>query len=234
MPAALTEILHRRDIWRGNRRALGGPAAVASGWAGLDAELPGGGWERGAVSELVLEAPGSGELRLLLPALARLTREGKSVALVAPPFLPYAPAWQGAGVELSRLVWIQPATARERLWAFEQSLREPACGAVLAWFDGALADAACRRLQLAAAAGGGLGFLLRQGAAPGLATPFHLRLGVAAAPEGTLLRILKRQGYPLASTILLANPEANRVVVGATPARAVPGRVPARPRSVGA
>src|SRR3546814_16266704 len=61
-----------------------------------------------------------------------MTRAGAVVAVVAPPYLPYAPAWQAAGVDL-RYIEIIDADARNALWAFEQCLRSAACGAVLGW-----------------------------------------------------------------------------------------------------
>src|SRR3546814_20319793 len=77
-----------------------------------------------------------------------MTRAGAVVAVVAPPYLPYAPAWQAAGVDLRHLEIID-ADARNALWAFEQCLRSAACGAVLGWPLHADAQA-LRRLQVAA------------------------------------------------------------------------------------
>jgi protein ImuA len=53
-------------------------AVLASGHAALDAQLPGGGWPVGALTELLLPHPGVGELRLLAPALAALQRQQRS------------------------------------------------------------------------------------------------------------------------------------------------------------
>ena len=47
----------------------------ASGFAALDAELPGGGWPRRVLSELLLPHPGVGEIRLLAPALVAVAAE---------------------------------------------------------------------------------------------------------------------------------------------------------------
>src|SRR3546814_1781188 len=88
-----------------------------------------------------------------------MTRAGAVVAVVAPPYLPYAPAWQAAGVDL-RYIEIIDADARNALWAFEQCLRSAACGAVLGWPLHADAQA-LRRLQVAADGGDCLGFAFR-------------------------------------------------------------------------
>ncbi len=57
-------------LWRASQIG-GAPGRVtASGFDTLDAELPGGGWPHGVLTELLLARPGVGELRLLAPALA--------------------------------------------------------------------------------------------------------------------------------------------------------------------
>ncbi|MBI2379709.1 MAG: translesion DNA synthesis-associated protein ImuA [Gammaproteobacteria bacterium] len=234
MSTALNTLLQHRELWRANRLSQTGPATLPSGWPALDAELPGGGWPLAALTELRLDQAGVGELGLLLPALARLGREGRRIVLVAPPHIPYAPAWQAAGVVLSRVLWLSPTTSRERLWALEQSLREPSCAAVLGWWTGPLPDVQCRRLQLAANAGGGLGFLLRTGMTASAASPLHLRLGLEATPGGLTLRLLKRQGLPPARPLFLnyREEESGHALVSPVPARPAPGRPVARPRPV--
>jgi protein ImuA len=117
----------QRQMWRGD--ALGSTArgSISSGHAALDRELPGGGWPRAALTELLLAQPGSGELRLLAPVLAAQTaRAGRHVLLIAPPYIPYAPALAAWGVALERLIWIAGAGAdrqgADALWAAEQAL----------------------------------------------------------------------------------------------------------------
>ena len=68
--AALTDpqALHPA-LWhaRGALAPRGG--VLSSGFAALDAELPGGGWPAGSLTELLLGSPGLGEWRLLAPVL---------------------------------------------------------------------------------------------------------------------------------------------------------------------
>ena len=155
----LDTVLQRADVWRGGR--LGATAdAVASGFAELDTVLPGGGWPRGALTEILMPQHGIGALRLLVPALARLSRDERWVCWVAPPYIPYAPALVGAGIDLSRVLLVHPGAQQDGLWAVEQSLRSGTCSAVLAWPT--LDDrTALRRLQLAAEAGDALGQLAK-------------------------------------------------------------------------
>jgi protein ImuA len=54
-------------LWRAQQLAARSRRCCASGHAALDAQLPGGGWPVGALTELLLPHPGVGELRLLAP-----------------------------------------------------------------------------------------------------------------------------------------------------------------------
>ena len=100
---ALDTLLAARTLWHAGRSAAIAADGEPTGHAALDALLPQGGWPRRALTELLLPADGVGELALLLPTLARLTQAGSAVAVIAPPYIPYAPAWQAAGVDLALL-----------------------------------------------------------------------------------------------------------------------------------
>lgn len=172
--ASLDQLLATRALWQAGRSTATPASGESTGHPALDALLPQGGWPRGALTELLLPADGVGELALLLPTLARMTQAGTRVVVVAPPYLPYAPAWQTAGIALQALSVVD-AAPRDALWAFEQCLRSGACGAVLGW--PAQADArALRRLQVAADSGGCLGFALRDRRHAGNPSPAALRL----------------------------------------------------------
>jgi cell division inhibitor SulA/protein ImuA len=196
-------------------------ASVPTGFAALDAELPGGGWPTGCLTECLPAHEGIGELRLLGLALARLSRAGKRLAWIAPPHLPYAPALDAAGIALPQLLIIKAATARDALWATEQALASSACGAVLAW-PGAVKYAELRRLQLAAEKAHALAVLFRPLRAAGEASPAALRLGLDTAAGGLAVRILKRRGAVCERPVV--------VDLGAPRAvdRAVPAQPPAR------
>lgn len=188
---ALDALLAERRLWKGTATPAG-HSAPSTGHAALDALLPGGGWPQAALSEVLVDAPGRGELQLLWPTLVRLSRASEPVVLVAPPDIPYAPAWQAAGMDLRGLHWVQ-AQDQEALWAVEQCLRAGCCGAVLCWPQPRLLhDRALRRLQMAAEQGRSLAFVWRP---PGMAaqpSPAALRLLLQARPAR--LRILKCRG----------------------------------------
>ena len=170
----LDELLAARTVWRAGRGGAPRHDGEPTGHAALDALLPTAGWPRKALTELLLPADGIGEIALLLPTLARLTRAGERVALIAPPYIPYAPAWQGRGVDLAQLEVVD-AAPRDALWAFEQCLRSGACAAVLGWPQAA-DERALRRLQVAADSGDCCGFALREARYAVNASPAALRL----------------------------------------------------------
>lgn len=164
-----------------------------SGFAALDALLPGGGWPLGAVTELMPESAGIGELSLVMPALAYLTRADRYLAWIAPPYLPYPPALIQQGLQLERLLIIQTRDEAEALWAAEQALRCPSFGAVLAW-PTAIDERRVRRLQLAAETGGSCALLYRPESAAQLSSPAALRLKLKAVDRGTRVEIHKARG----------------------------------------
>src|SRR5690554_2484250 len=96
---AIDALLDQRRIWRG-RPAPPPAGRQPTGQGALDAALPAAGWPEAALTELLIPADGVGELRLLWPTLARLSRAGEQVVVVAPPYEPFASAWQVAGGDL--------------------------------------------------------------------------------------------------------------------------------------
>jgi hypothetical protein len=126
----LARLLEHPAIWRG--RSAARLEVLPSGFAALDERLPGGGWPRSGLIEILIARFGSGELYLLLPALAALTRAtgARWCVWVAPPLMPFAPALATAGLALDRIAVVGGARP---LWAFEQVLGSGACDAALAW-----------------------------------------------------------------------------------------------------
>jgi hypothetical protein len=198
---ALATVLRNPAIWRGGDCAPE-PAAVPTGFAALDAALPGRGWPAAALTEILLEREGIGEIRLALPALARLARERRDIVWIAPPHRPYAPALAAAGLDLARLYIVRCATPQDMLWAYEQALRAPECGAAFAWL--ATADPRpLRRLAVAAREGRTLGVLWRRPGQHAQAIAAPLRLALAPHEGQLAIRVLKRRGAELPQPVLL-------------------------------
>ena len=194
-------ILQQHSVWRGASFAR--PAeVVATGYDALDRQLPGGGWPRAALTEILGEQKGIGELQLLMPALAALSTAGKRVAWLAPPHLPYAPALAAAGVDLAHLAVVRAPGRRDALWAAEQVLRSGTCRALLAWFHRCTYPE-LQRLATAAESGGAFVALFRPLQAEREPSPACLRLAVEAATGGLGLRIFKRRGPPASGPLLV-------------------------------
>ena len=87
---------------------------------------------------------------------------------------PYAPALAAAGLDLARLVVVRGCSAAEALWAYEQALRAPECGAAFGWMQ-------CARGSRTAPAAGGRARRPHVGRAVAQARPARERHGGAAA-----------------------------------------------------
>jgi len=210
-PQQLAELLAHPSVWRGRSRAA--LETFSTGFAALDAGLPGGGWPRHGLIEILTPRPGVGELYLLLPALAALSRAmpARWCTWISPPHEPFAPALEAHSVALERMLLVRtlssPSGARNSqrrrgegdmsLWALEQALRSGACEIALAWLPRA-SPRAIRRLQLAAEQGRALGVLYRSQRFAHVASPAMLRvlLDPIAEPgrQGARLQLLKSRG----------------------------------------
>jgi len=198
---ALEEILRRQPVWRGAPSKAEIPA-VSTGYLALDDQLPGRGWPVGALTELLTDAKGAGELQLLVPALGALSWAGKRIVWLAPPHLPYAPALAAAGIDLAQLAFIEAPARRDALWAAEQVLRARCCHGFVAWLRHARYDE-LRRLAVAAEGSPACVMIFRPREAFAESSPAALRL--ALEPQGEVLnaRILKRRGAPATAPIHL-------------------------------
>ncbi len=199
--STLAALLAHPAIWRGDDCAPE-TAVLPSGFAALDAVLPGRGWPQAALTELLLEREGIGELRLTLPALVQVQAGRRDVVWIAPPHRPYAPALAAAGLDLARLFIVRCKDAKEALWAFEQALRAPECGAAFAWLP-MHDERVLRRLQVAARDGRTWGVLWRRPGQRGSATAAPLRLALAPREGRLAVRVLKRRGAELARPVLV-------------------------------
>ena len=216
---SVDELTLHPGIWRGR----GGHAAcptLPTGFAELDRYLPGGGWPRDALTEIVPDRYGIGELSLLMPALALLSvgtgHPGHWIVWVDPPFIPYAPALERSGIELDRLLLVHTSAhgkdapekdcsgneaGNNALWAVEQALRSGACAAVLAWLESAN-DRTLRRLQLAAEENACWTVLFRPDATLRRSSPAALRLKLSAADALTRVEVIKCRGTRPGTVVL--------------------------------
>jgi len=225
MSVSVEQLLQQNSarLWRaretGSSAAAVAPAGLPTGYAALDRCLPGAGWPRQGLIEILSDQRGIGELRLLLPALAALCRDesaaddvyppprpglvgsamplqdrgsGGWIAWVSPPYRPYAPSLAAWGIDVGRMLVVNGAGATE--WAMDQALRSESCSAVLGWTN-PRDPHALRRLQLAAEASRSLAVLYRPLQAGLTPSPAVLRLALlGGGSEGLQVRIVKSRG----------------------------------------
>jgi hypothetical protein len=212
----LARLLEHPAIWRGRsaaRTAASGGQAIPTGFGALDDCLPGRGWPRTGLMEILVPRFGVGELYLLLPALAALTRRpaARWCLWVAPPLEPFAPALVAHGMVLERVLIARAPVSHGSMqtrsngsppqaqgsaayhWAFEQSLGSGACDVAMAWARRPRARE-IRRLQLAAERGRTLGVLFRSRSAARESSPAILRVALEPLPQGVRLTLLKSRG----------------------------------------
>jgi hypothetical protein len=203
---ALNGLLEKTGLWRASSIDADYKQHCSTGFTNLDQELPGAGWPADGVTEFLHDRAGIGELRLLAPALARMTHEqNRWVLFVSPPYIPYPPALAQAGIDLTRVIVSQPRTSKDYLWVLEKALASQSCSAVIAW-PGRIHEKQIRRLQLASKDGYSWGILFRSGESSKNASPAELRLrlrplsvnsqGYSQGKENSAItvKILKRRG----------------------------------------
>ena len=182
------------QVWRGTQGHSAGTKR-STGYESLDKAL-GGGWPVGSLVEVLAQGPGLGELSLVMPAVAACTRNGQGAAWLPAESLPYAPALVQVGRDLRHLLVSSVQDDRQRLWAAEQCLRSGACAAVIMAPFAQAPDRSLRRLKLAAATGGSIGFLLRSAGTMLQPSPASLRLSVEREAHDIRITLLKCHGQP--------------------------------------
>ncbi len=202
MQKAVEHLLRNPAIQRLGSSVLMPQSRPSTGFPELDAVLPGGGWPSGCLIEILSEHEGIGELSLLMPALAALSKESRWIAWVSPPHIPYGPALVDHDVDLARVLLVHARPGKDALWAAEQGLISSTCSTVLAWPGEMLDDRALRRLQLAAEKGDSSGFVFRSSKHVTAPSPAALRLMLEPTAEGLLVQVLKCRGAAGATVLV--------------------------------
>jgi hypothetical protein len=199
---SLSELLEKTGLWRASSIDANYKQHCSTGYTSLDQKLPSAGWPADGVTEFLHDRAGIGELRLLAPALARMTHEqSRWVLFVSPPYIPYPPALAQAGIDLTRVIVSQPRAPKDYLWVLEKALASQSCSAVIAW-PGRIHEKQIRRLQLASKDGYSWGILFRPEEASKNASPAELRLRLRPPSNNSpgkdnssiAVKILKRRG----------------------------------------
>ncbi len=189
-------------------RANAVATGIATSFAVLDAFLPWRGWPVGAMTEIMTDAGGCGELSLVLPAMARLTQEKRPVLCIGAPHTLFAPALTQAGIDASRITQINPSSSakssKENLWSAEQALKTGLPGMVVLWSPANMncAPETLRRLHLSTLGRETMLIHFRGKSSMSQPSPAWLRFGFAADDAHIRLQVLKCRGRLLTRPLI--------------------------------
>ncbi len=174
----LQQVLKRDDIWQASQRVNKG-RSIASGYSQLDELLHHSGWPLNRLTEILVSRSHIGEMQLVFPAIAKAMKKGGWLFLIEPPFMPYAPAWLKADIDIQKMIIIKSCQGNNWLWAAEQIIANKGTCTSLFWPPkDNLSNKVLKRLQLAAKQGSGLNFIFRSLSVASQSSPASLRLVV--------------------------------------------------------
>ena len=188
---------------------------ICTSFAVLDAFLPWRGWPVGAMTEIMTDTTGCGELSLLLPAMSRLTQEKRPILCIGAPHALFAPALTQAGIDPARITQINPCSAsssisnnaknaKENLWSAEQALKTGLPGMVVLWSPPHMSvpPEALRRLHLSTLGRETMLIHFRGKSSMSQPSPAWLRFGFAADDTHIRLQVLKCRGRLLTRPLI--------------------------------
>jgi cell division inhibitor SulA len=189
-----TPKLHHLNAWE-SQPARPMPI-IPAGVPALESLLPAGGWPKRGLVEVLLPDDYTDGLSLFLPALARLSQQGRWLGMVVPPYLARASILSDPGVDTAHVLQVNPHKGRSGLWTLESLLRSGRFSAVMAW-PGCATELMAKRLEKAASIGHTLGILFRVETHPVTASKIGLRLLLEVDHAGLTVYLLDEQGNRL-------------------------------------
>ena len=167
-------------------------------------KLLGGGFPCKGFVELLTTGERRGEISLLIHALTHVKR----VVWILPPqgFTPYAPAFEAAGIDLSRQLFVVPASPEEAFRCAEAAVTSGEADAVVAWLAPLARDEdrrAVSRLALACTSRNVVLFGIRPASLACLPLTADLRVQFSPVHKGpeilSRIRTLRRRTFINAS-----------------------------------
>jgi cell division inhibitor SulA len=192
--------LHNLNAWE-RKAAPARSLATPTGNAALDGLLPGGGWPKAGLVEIIVPNEFTDAIALVIPALVRLSRQGRWIAMVSPPCQTRARLFTDAEVNSARVLQVNPHPGRSALWTVESMLQSGACSVVLSW-PNCNTELMDKRLQKAAASGRALGILIRNEGPSIPPSGADVRLKLETSVAGEAVYLLDSQGETLSGAVL--------------------------------
>jgi cell division inhibitor SulA len=193
--------LHQLNAWE--QPAVSGSSLVtATGIPVLDNMLPCGGWPKSGLVEIILPDAYSDALSLLMPALIRLSQQGRWIAMVNPTWPTRSGLLTECAINHARVMQVNPHPGRSALWTAESMLYSGDCSVVMAW-PNCSTELMGKRLQKAAAHGKALGILFCYEGLETQPSGVETRLKLEVDGEGRAVYLLNSRGEMLAGEALL-------------------------------
>jgi len=188
--------LHHLKAWE-IRTTRCASRMIPTGINVLDDMLPDGGWPRAGVVEVTESGERADAMGLFMPALARITHQGRGLVLVAPPYSARKRVFTDTAVNPVGVTQVNPHPGRSALWTVESLLESGDYGVVMAW-PGCDTELMDRRLQKAAIQGRVLCVLFRPPCQGRAVSGCSVRLGVDFDEAGRALYLVNGKGDRLA------------------------------------
>jgi len=188
--------LHHLNAWE-IRTTRCASRMIPTGINVLDDMLPDGGWPRAGVVEVTESGERADAMGLFMPALARITHQGRGLVLVAPPYSARKRVFTDTAVNPVGVTQVNPHPGRSALWTVESLLESGDYGVVMAW-PGCDTELMDRRLQKAAIQGRVLCVLFRPPCQGRAVSGCSVRLGVDFDEAGRALYLVNGKGDRLA------------------------------------
>ena len=184
--------LHHLNAWE-KKASRGSSPVIPTGTPALNELLPGGGWPKAGLVEITVPDEYVDVVSLLLPALVRLSQQGRWLVMVTPPYQPRARILTAAGMDTSRILQVNPHPGRSGLWTVESLMRSGKCSVVMAWPDCAT-ELMEKKLKRAATIGKTPAILFQLEGMSSHSSIADVRLKVEVSGSGTAVYLLDAHG----------------------------------------